>query len=48
VVETIVEHHPYETPEVVAVPIVAGYAGYLDWIDDVTGGVSGATGNPPT
>lgn len=48
VVETIVEHHPYETPEVVAVPIVAGYAGYLDWIDDVTGGVSGTTGNPPT
>ena len=24
--------HPYELPEIVAVPIVAGLASYLDWI----------------
>jgi periplasmic divalent cation tolerance protein len=36
VIDTIVERHPYETPEVLAVPIVAGHADYLDWIDDVT------------
>lgn len=26
--------HPYELPEIVAVPIVQGLAGYLAWIDD--------------
>ena len=26
------EMHPYETPEIVATPIVAGSRGYLDWI----------------
>ena len=25
-------HHPYELPEIIAVPIVAGFAPYLDWI----------------
>jgi periplasmic divalent cation tolerance protein len=25
-------HHPYELPEIVAVPIVRGSADYLDWI----------------
>jgi periplasmic divalent cation tolerance protein len=24
--------HPYEVPEVVAVPIEAGFDGYLDWV----------------
>jgi periplasmic divalent cation tolerance protein len=43
VIDTIVERHPYETPEVVAVPIVAGHADYLDWIDDVTGDAGDAT-----
>jgi periplasmic divalent cation tolerance protein len=36
VIDMIVEHHPYDTPEVVALPIVAGHTGYLDWIDEVT------------
>lgn len=27
------EHHPYELPEVIAVPIDKGLAGYLQWID---------------
>lgn len=26
--------HPYETPEIVAVPIIAGSARYLHWIDE--------------
>jgi periplasmic divalent cation tolerance protein len=28
--------HPYETPEIVAVPITAGSQGYLDWLRDET------------
>ena len=28
----VVELHPYEVPEVVALSIVAGHAPYLDWI----------------
>jgi periplasmic divalent cation tolerance protein len=35
VVEVIVGAHPYETPEVVVLPIVEGFAGYLDWIGEV-------------
>jgi periplasmic divalent cation tolerance protein len=26
--------HPYETPEIIAVPIVAGLPAYLAWIED--------------
>ena len=25
-------HHPYELPEIIAVPVVAGLRGYLDWV----------------
>lgn len=28
----IVAHHPYELPEVIAVPIQNGLAGYLSWV----------------
>lgn len=28
----VVELHPYELPEVIALPVVAGHAPYLDWI----------------
>lgn len=28
--------HPYELPEIVAVPILHGLASYLDWIDTET------------
>lgn len=32
-VETfLVQHHPYELPEIIALPIVQGLAGYLDWV----------------
>jgi len=29
-------HHPYELPEIVAVPVTAGLAAYLDWISEQT------------
>ena len=32
------EIHSYTVPEIVAMPFAAGFAGYLNWIDDVTGG----------
>jgi periplasmic divalent cation tolerance protein len=41
VMDSIVRDHPYETPEVVALAIIEGSPGYLDWIDDVT------VGGPP-
>ena len=28
--------HSYTVPEIVAMPFTAGFAGYLDWIDNVT------------
>ena len=30
----VLEAHPYELPEIIAVPIVDGLNGYLDWIDE--------------
>ncbi len=32
----IVALHPYEVPEVIAAPITAGHAPYLEWIDKST------------
>lgn len=32
--QAIVALHPYELPEIIAVPITHGLAGYLAWIDD--------------
>ena len=26
------EHHPYDEPEVVALPVAGGSASYLDWV----------------
>ncbi len=31
------EGHPYELPEILAVPAGRGLAGYLDWVRDETG-----------
>lgn len=28
--------HPYEVPEIIALPILVGSANYLSWIDEVT------------
>lgn len=33
---TIRAHHPYELPEIVAVPLVAGFSGYLQWVAQET------------
>jgi periplasmic divalent cation tolerance protein len=30
--ESIRALHPYELPEIIAVPVVAGLEGYLDWV----------------
>ena len=34
--KTILSLHPYELPEIIAVPISTGLEGYLNWIDQVT------------
>lgn len=36
VAQAIAARHPYELPEIVAVPIVEGNADYLAWIDERT------------
>ena len=30
-------HHPYDTPELIEVPIVSGLPDYLGWIDQSVG-----------
>lgn len=35
-IEEVRKIHPYEVPEILAVPIVDGFKGYLDWIDRET------------
>lgn len=32
--KTILIHHDYETPEIILLPIEAGFSGYLDWINE--------------
>ncbi len=32
----LVEHHPYDLPEIVALPIAAGLVGYLAWVGEET------------
>jgi periplasmic divalent cation tolerance protein len=34
--QAIVKLHPYDVPEIIAIPIVAGYAPYLQWIANET------------
>jgi periplasmic divalent cation tolerance protein len=36
VVDAVVQRHPYETPEVIVLPIAGGAADYLAWIESVT------------
>jgi periplasmic divalent cation tolerance protein len=31
-IATVGAEHPYQTPEIIATPIVAGHPGYLDWL----------------
>ena len=32
--KAVADVHPYDVPEIIAVPITAGHKPYLDWIDD--------------
>ena len=34
--ESIRQMHPYTVPEIIAVPVVAGFAPYLRWVDEET------------
>ena len=34
--QCVVENHPYELPEIIAVKIDSGLTGYLDWIEQQT------------
>ncbi|MCK9876089.1 divalent-cation tolerance protein CutA [Frankia sp. AgPm24] len=34
--ERLVVLHPYDNPEIIATPIVAGHGDYLDWISEQT------------
>jgi periplasmic divalent cation tolerance protein len=36
VTEAVVNHHPYETPEVITLAIIDGSAPYLEWIRNST------------
>ncbi|KUG20356.1 MAG: divalent-cation tolerance protein CutA [Methanomicrobiaceae archaeon] len=38
ITERIRELHTYDLPEIIALPIVAGYAPYLDWVQEETAG----------
>jgi periplasmic divalent cation tolerance protein len=36
IIPTVRAVHPYEVPEIIALPILMGSQGYLDWIDKET------------
>lgn len=35
-INTVRRHHPYDVPEMIALPILDGSPDYLGWIDEVT------------
>jgi periplasmic divalent cation tolerance protein len=35
--EAVAQAHPYDVPEVIASPVVAGLEPYVDWVREVTG-----------
>lgn len=39
------ELHPYQTPEILALPVVAGDPDYLAWVRNSTGGEKGDAGS---
>jgi periplasmic divalent cation tolerance protein len=43
--QAIAELHPYELPEVIAVPLAHGLPAYLDWVAAETGGVASSAGS---
>lgn len=34
--EYVLEHHHYELPEIIAIPVTEGLSGYLDWVAEAT------------
>ena len=38
--EALVALHPYDVPEVLALPVAGGHGPYLDWLDDNVNGDS--------
>ena len=32
------DHHPYDVPEILALPVTAGHAAYIDWLHGETRG----------
>ncbi len=34
IIQTVKSGHSYEVPEIIALPIIAGYKPYLEWIDE--------------
>jgi periplasmic divalent cation tolerance protein len=38
VIRAIRDLHPYEVPEIIALPVIAGHQPYLDWVHEQTGG----------
>jgi periplasmic divalent cation tolerance protein len=35
------EHHPYDVPEILQVPVIGGFASYLAWVDEMARGTAG-------
>jgi periplasmic divalent cation tolerance protein len=38
VIRALKREHPYEVPEIIVLPVIAGHAPYLDWVYQETGG----------
>lgn len=36
VIQYVTEHHPYEVPEIVTIPVVDGLTRYFDWVKEST------------
>ena len=45
-VEVLGRLHPYDVPEIVVLPVVAGGVPYLDWVMRETAGGAGTAGGP--
>lgn len=38
VIRAIRDMHPYEVPEIIALPVIAGHGPYIDWVYEETNG----------
>ncbi len=45
---TLPDLHPYEVPELLALPVADGHPPYLEWVRKETAGPSGRTARSPT